>query len=60
MNGICVECGKELDEVVECSECGCFCIECYEKNADKWFIAPEEESINHCFDLCHRCTAQNQ
>ena len=52
---ICKECGEELFELVECSECGCYCIECYEANENKWYIAPMEESENHCFNLCHNC-----
>ena len=45
----CNECGKEIDEIVECHQCGAFCIPCYEKRSDEWFVM---DHINHCRDLC--------
>tara|TARA_R100001440_G_scaffold35191_1_gene54133 strand:+ start:1111 stop:1533 length:423 start_codon:yes stop_codon:yes gene_type:complete len=56
MNGICIECNEPVDEVVECSECGCFCPNCYEKQANQWYHAPLEESEHHCRDLCPKCS----
>jgi len=52
---ICKKCNTQLDEVKECSGCGYFCIECYEKDADQWYHAPLEESEHHCRDLCGKC-----
>ena len=60
MNGICIECNEPVDEVVECSGCGYFCPDCYEKQSDQWYHAPLEESLNHCRDLCPKCLSEEE
>ena len=55
-NGICNDCGTGLDEVIFCSECGDYCVECYEKNEEQWFYDSDELD---CRDLCHRCSGDD-
>ena len=32
----CNECGIETEDIVECHECGFFCVPCYDKNPDNF------------------------
>ena len=48
----CNGCGVATDEVVECSECGNYCVDCYEANDDNWVI---RWSGNHCYNYCPMC-----
>ena len=45
----CNECGIETEDIVECHECGFFCVPCYDKSPDDWVILDQP---NHCRDLC--------
>ena len=57
----CNGCWNHLtDEVVECSGCGMFCTECYEKDSEGWYQAPYEESQNHCKDMCPTCVDEDE
>ena len=41
------------DEVVECSGCGMFCTECYERDSLGWHY--DNSNPNHCGDMCPTC-----
>ena len=54
-NGKCNDCNVRLDEVVECSKCGYYCINCYESKHERWTLIHSE---NHCKDICHNCICE--
>ena len=54
-NGKCNDCNVKLDEVVECSKCGYYCINCYESKHERWTLIHSE---HNCKDICHNCNCE--
>ena len=48
----CNECGKEIDEIVECHQCGRSAF-LYEKRPDEWFVMTAKSLSRLCPEHAH-------